>query len=163
MELDVANVWSRYSAIHDFLQQPIHSVVNIVGGPPKVQQEIKDLILKAVQANVVKPNQPKNYAEPCYRIQAYDLPSECPRPPKAYDKMESGYIRTQFFSNLGYDKPAVTIFVFDLRDYFSSGQNWDWQQIEREALFQIKKHTDMWQADLSVPSKYTVIFLLPDD
>jgi hypothetical protein len=36
MELDNHNVWSRYNAIHDFAQHPIHSVVNLVGGNSKV-------------------------------------------------------------------------------------------------------------------------------
>lgn len=73
----------------------------------------------------------------------YDLPSECPRQAKDHSS-DIGYLRNCFFSNLGYDKPAVTIFTFDLRDYFSSGQQWDWAQIESLAIIQIKKHSDLW-------------------
>jgi len=36
MELEDNNVWSRYFNIHYFAQQPIFSVVNLVGGSPAI-------------------------------------------------------------------------------------------------------------------------------
>jgi hypothetical protein len=44
VEVDSTNVWSRYAAVHEFCQQPMHALINIVGGAKPVQNEIKDVL-----------------------------------------------------------------------------------------------------------------------
>lgn len=83
-----------------------------------------------------------NYAPPTVRIQSYDLPSACPRQakrrqPGSIPSNELGYLKRNFYSSLGYNKPAVTIFVFDWRDwakYVPAGEQFDWKEHETLVL-----------------------------
>lgn len=79
VEVDGANMWSRYQAFYDFCQQPLHSLVNIVGASQQVQKELKTILALGLRDHAAKPNQMPNYAEPSFRIQCYDLPCDCPR------------------------------------------------------------------------------------
>lgn len=90
------------------------------------------------------------------------MPCDCPRTRRRFAGQGSdiGFIKTTFFSNFGYHKPAVTIFVFDFRE-IKEGEIWDWPQIEATVLAQIKNHSDHWNKEASVPSKYVTIFLFP--
>jgi len=71
-------------------------------------------------------------------------------------------MKASFFSNFGYDKPAVTLFTFDISDFYSSGQEWDWAQIEAMSIFQMQNHCASWSAGLAVPSKYVALFIFPE-
>lgn len=103
---------------------------------------------------------------PKFRIQTYDLPAECPRPRRrsqAQLGLEIGYMKANFFSNIGYHKPSLTLFVFDFTKH-DVNEKWDWPEIEVKVLAQIKNHSETWgQKELQVPSKYIVIFLLPQN
>ena len=77
---------------------------------------------------------------------------------------EMGYLKRNFFTSFAYNKPAVTIFVFDWRDwakYVPAGETFDWKEHETLVLQQIKQHSQEWMNDLSVPSKYMIIILFP--
>lgn len=140
----------------------MEALINIVGGAKQLQKDIKDIILNGLVKEIHLTKQAPNYAEPKYRIQLYDLPSDCPRQGRRRSAIVSdiGYIKASFFNNLGFNKPAVTLFIFDYRD-FSKEEVWDWRLIETSILGKVKNHSDHWQKDLSVPSKYVLIILFP--
>jgi len=71
---------------------------------------------------------------------------------------EIGYLKNSFFNSFGFHKPAVTIFIFDLRK--STGQ-FDWKIHESNILSKIKDHGDKWQINNSIPSKYMIIIMFP--
>ncbi len=71
---------------------------------------------------------------------------------------EIGYLKNSFFNSLGFFKPAVTIFIFDLR---KSTAFFDWKTHEVNILAKIKDHTERWQINNSVCSKYMVIIMFP--
>jgi len=63
------------------------------------------------------------------------LPSECPRKPKRPSQANAndGFLKGNFFSALAYNKPALTIFVFDWRDWaknMPAGEVFDWKEHE---------------------------------
>lgn len=106
-----------------------------------IQNGLRDIITK--QGNL-----PANYARPLAHIQSYDLPSACPRSGKraraATSTTEIGYLKRNFFNSLTYNKPAVTIFVFDWRDwakYVPAGEVFDWKEHETLVLEQIRAHS----------------------
>lgn len=88
--------------------------------------------------HIIAANPSKGYVEPCFRVQGYSLPCECPRPKRRTTAQEIGYLKANFFSNLGFHKPAVTIFVFDYTQQVSDGKKWDWGELEAEAIVAIK-------------------------
>jgi hypothetical protein len=75
---------------------------------------------------------------------------------------EIGYIKTSFFTNFGFNKPAVTLFIFDFRD-FKKEDTWDWRQIEATIIAKVRNHSDHWQKDLIVAGKYVLLILLPSN
>lgn len=158
VSVDSADIWSRYSKIFDFCRSPIRSLINIVGGPKDIQVDLQAIIQEVLHDN--KPNQPPYRCPQTFRIQTYDMPATCPRrrAPPTFDHRDC--IKASFFSNVGYYKPAVTIFVFDYRER-KTDESWDWTEIEKDVLAQVKVHSQNWQTGLSVHSKYIVIFLLP--
>lgn len=103
------------------------------------------------------------YAPPQFRIQSYELPCECPRQRKRKDSYTNdlGYLKSNFFSNIGYHKPSLTIFVFDYSKH-PANEKWDWTEIESKILAQVQSHSTKWsQKDLQVPSRYILIIMLP--
>lgn len=50
------------------------------------------------------------------------------------------------------------MFVFDYRSFKDT---WDWRQIEFTILAQLRNHSEHWQKDLSVTSKFVLLILLP--
>lgn len=77
---------------------------------------------------------------------------------------DNGFLKRNFFKSFAYDKPAVTIFVFDWRDWTKRvpvGEQFDWKDHEAIVLEQVKQHSAVWMKDLSVPSKYMIIILFP--
>lgn len=90
-----------------------------------------------------------------YRVQCLPLPSDC----HVHNRQKAeGYLTVSFFNNFGYEKPAVTIFVFDTR----SQKDFDWSQIEQLSILQMHYHSEHWQQGRSVASKYVIIYLVPE-
>ena len=103
-----------------------------------------------------------NYAAPLYNVQSFDLPSQCPRAPKkraqvyqsevgvsyqATNLQDQGYLKKNFFSSLCYNKPAVTIFIFDWRDwarFHPEDEEFEWRVHEQLILDQIRAHSETW-------------------
>lgn len=160
MEADSA-VWSRYQTIHDFVSQPIHAVINLVGSQ-EMHGQLSEIIQTGLQQTIWLPKPTPNYAKPRYRIQSYDLPCECDRLSRqvkaGISSGEIGYLKQNFFTSFGYTKPALTIFVFDYRTVTSM----DWKVEESKILGQIKEHSEKWQTNITVPSKYMLIFMFPN-
>ena len=77
---------------------------------------------------------------------------------------EIGYLKQNFFKSFFENKPAVTVFVYDWRDwskFHPSDEQFIWKDHEELVLAQIKAHSDTWLKDISVPPKYMIIVLFP--
>lgn len=143
--------------------EPVKALINLVGYKETTHDEVSKLIKEGLESHIWKKNAGPTYAEPLYKIQSLDLPSRCPRKRKQQN-MEIGYIKQDFFDDLGSTKPAVTIFLFDWRKWAESHPKtevFDWKAHEALILNSVKQHGDAWQRDLSVPSKFMIIILLP--
>ena len=165
-----ARIWSINDHTHKLAVQPVRALINLVGSRETTHEMLKEIIEAGVRDIITKQgNVSANYAAPLVRVQSYDLPSDCPRPVKrnrggASAGASEGFLKRNFFTSLAYNKPAVTIFVFDWRDwskYVPAGEVFDWKEHEALILQQIKNHSDDWLRDLSVPSKYMIIVLFP--
>lgn len=72
----------------------------------------------------------------------------CPRVNKksqhflAAAQNEIGYIKTNFFNSFGYQKPSVTMFVFNWKDY--QEPIFDWRVQETHIIEMLKKHSESW-------------------
>ena len=134
-------VWSQHDAIHKLAVQPVNALINLVGSPESTHEVIKDIIQTGFRDIIAKQgNTQNNYSPPTVRIQSYDLPSSCPRASKRQrpqNSSEIGYLKRNFFTSLTYNKPAVTIFVFDWRDwakYVPTNEVFDWKDHETLVL-----------------------------
>lgn len=96
---------------------------------------MKEILQNGLLTEIYKPNPLPNHAELRYRIQLYDMPCENPRRGRRSSAIASdlGYIKTSFFTNFGFNKPAVTIFIFDFREH-KKEEPWDWKQAETAIL-----------------------------
>ena len=163
-----AQVWSRYKDIHVLAMQPFHAVINLVGASKQTRDEVQSVIDSGLKSHIWKQgaNAPTNYARPIYRVLSNDLPCPCPRPVKRKGgaSSEIGYLKQSFFRSFNEHKPAVTIFLFDWRDWQTMhppNEKFDWPSHENLVLRTIKEHSDQWLKDLSVPPKYMIMILFP--
>lgn len=161
-------VWSRYHHIHELAMKPFHAVINLVGSKQSTHRELTEIIERGLRNHIHKKgdNIPNSYARPIYNIQSYDLPCKCPRAPKQKKSQSSeiGYLKQNFFKSFFENKPAVTVFVYDWRDwskFHPSDEQFIWKDHEELVLAQIKAHSDTWLKDISVPPKYMIIVLFP--
>ena len=134
-------VWSHYDEIHKLAVQPVEALINLVGSKETTHSILTDIINNGIREIITKQsNVTANYAAPRTRIQSFDLPSPCPREVKRQrgsTANDVGYLKRNFFTSLAYNKPAVTIFVFDWRDwakYVPAGETFDWKEHETLVL-----------------------------
>ena len=121
----------------------------MVGSKETTHGVLTDIILSGIRDIITKQDKiTSNYAPPLTRIQSYDLPSPCPRLAKRSNRpWDTGYLKRNFFTSLAYNKPAVTLFVFDWRDwakYVPSDEQFDWKEHETLVLEQIRAHSTQW-------------------
>lgn len=55
VEVDNTNVWSRYAAVHEFCQQPMHALINIVGGTEELRSELDEIIINGLLTEIHRP------------------------------------------------------------------------------------------------------------
>ena len=121
----------------------------MVGSKDTTHSVLTEIILNGIREIITKQDKiTSNYAPPLTRIQSYDLPSGCPRLVKRVNRpQDTGYLKRNFFTSLAYNKPAVTMFVFDWRDwakYVPSDEQFDWKEHETLVLDQIRAHSAQW-------------------
>ena len=120
----------------------------MVGSKDTTHAVLTEIIQTGIREIITKTgsNVTASYAAPRTRIQSLDLPSPCPRGIKRSRSTanEVGYLKRNFFTSLAYNKPAVTIFVFDWRDWAKhvpAGETFDWKEHETLVLEQIRAHS----------------------
>lgn len=134
-------VWSRYHGIHELAMRPFHAVINLVGSKATTHSELTEIIQQGLKTHIWKQgnNVSNSYARPIYRILSNDLPCHCPRPAKrkAGASSEIGYLKQNFFRSFSEYKPAVTIFIYDWRDWgkiHPPDEQFDWKSHETLVL-----------------------------
>lgn len=55
----------------------------------------------------------------------------------------------------------MTVFIYDWKDYDAS-QYFDWSIHQQDILTKMVEHTQAWNKDINVQSKYMVLILWPD-
>ena len=161
-------VWSRYHDIQELAMKPFHAVINLVGAKATTHAELTEIIQNSLKSHIWKQgnNVSTNYARPIYRILSNELPCPCPRAAKRKggSSSEIGYLKQNFFKSFNENKPAVTIFIYDWRNWSKihpPDEQFDWKSHETLVLEQIRDHSEKWLKDISVPPKYVIMILFP--
>ena len=117
------------------------AVINLVGAKATTHDELTKIILSGLSTHVWKntKNVDYNYARPLYHVLSNDLPCACPRPVKrrGASTSEIGYLKGNFFKSFGENKPAVTIFIYDWRNWSKihpADEQFDWKSHENLVL-----------------------------
>ena len=133
-------VWSRYNHIQEMTMKPFPAIINLVGAKSTTHDELTKIIKSGLEQHIWKNvKNDTNYARPIYRILSNDLPCACPRPVKrrGASSSEIGYLKGNFFKSFSENKPAVTVFIYDWRNWSKihpADEQFDWKSHENLVL-----------------------------